>query len=71
LLSIITTFQPDAIALGGGLSGQKEGLIRLLVAYLEKENYGFGDVNSPKAELFASSLGNDAGILGVAALPLR
>ena len=71
LLSIINTFRPDAIALGGGLSGQKEGLVRPLAAYLEKENYGFGGSNSPKVELFASSLGNDAGILGAAALLFR
>lgn len=71
LLSIINIFRPDAIALGGGLSGQKETLINPLVAYLEKQNYGFGGVNSPKVKLFASSLGNDAGILGAAALLLR
>jgi glucokinase len=71
LLSIINAFRPDAIALGGGLSGQKDSLIRPLLAYLENQEYGFGGSHSPKVALFASSLGNDAGILGAAALLMR
>lgn len=71
LLSIINAFRPNAIVLGGGLSGQKDALIKPLERYLEDQNYGFGGVNSPKVKLFASQLGNDAGILGAAALLLR
>jgi glucokinase len=71
LLNITSAFRPEAIVLGGGLSGQKDALIRPLVRYLEERDYGFGGKHSPKVALYVSSLGNDAGILGAAALLLR
>lgn len=71
LLNFINIFRPEAIVLGGGLSGQREALTNPLKAYLEKNGYGFGGVHSPKVEVLVSSLGNDAGIYGAAALTLR
>jgi glucokinase len=67
-LNFINIFRPDVIVLGGGLSGQKDALINPLKAYLENNGYGFGGSHSPKVEVLVSSLGNDAGILGAAAL---
>jgi glucokinase len=67
-LSFINVFRPDAIVLGGGLSGQKESLTKPLQSYLEEKEYGFGGVHSPRVEILVSNLGNDAGILGAAAL---
>ena len=67
-LSFINVFRPDAIVLGGGLSGQKEALTKPLQSYLEEKGYGFGGAHSPKVEILVSNLGNDAGILGAAAL---
>jgi len=69
-LSYINIFRPDAIILGGGLSGQKEALTSPLRKYLEKEQFGFGGERSPAVEILVSKLGNDAGILGAAALLL-
>jgi len=67
-LSYINIFRPDAIILGGGISGQKEALIVPLTKYIEKEHFGFGGEHSPRVRILVSKLGNDAGILGAAAL---
>jgi glucokinase len=69
-LSLINIFRPDALILGGGLSGQKEALTEPLKDYLKKRGYGFGGTISPQVEVLVSRLGNDAGILGAAALCL-
>ena len=67
-LNFINIFRPDAIVLGGGLSGQKEALTKPLEAYIAARAFGFGGSHSPKVEVLVSNLGNDAGILGAAAL---
>jgi len=41
-------------------------LLEALKAYCEKYNYGYK--NAPKTEILTATLGNDAGILGAAAL---
>lgn len=68
IINFLNIFRPDAIVLGGGLSNQKEYLTDAIKGYLEKEHYGFGGDNSPKADILVSNLGNDAGILGASAL---
>jgi glucokinase len=70
-LNFINIFRPDAIVLGGGLSGQKEALTKPLEAYIASHAFGFGGSFSPKAEILVSNLGNDAGILGAAALWMK
>ncbi|MCI1245460.1 MAG: ROK family protein [Bacilli bacterium] len=70
-LNFINVFRPDAIVLGGGLSGQKEALTKPLVAYVASQGFGFGGSHSPKVDIVVSSLGNDAGILGAAALWMK
>lgn len=67
-LNFMNIFRPDAIVLGGGLSGQKEALTRPLTDYVAARAFGFGGSHSPKADILVSNLGNDAGILGAAAL---
>lgn len=59
-------FRPDAIVLGGGISNQKENLIKPLEKRLIEQHYGYKC--TPKVELLIASLGNDAGLLGAAAL---
>jgi glucokinase len=68
LINFINIFRPEAIVLGGGLSGQREALTDPVRAYLEKEGYGFGGIHAPKVDVLVSELGNDAGIYGAAAL---
>lgn len=71
LLNVTSAFRPQAIILGGGLSGQKEALTGPLKDYLEERGYGFGGEHAPKVEIFVSPLGNDAGVIGAASLILH
>jgi Transcriptional regulator/sugar kinase len=68
LLNIINAFRPEIIVIGGGVSAQKEALTAPLIAYLEKNHYGFGGLHAPKVKIVTSEFGNDAGILGAASL---
>ncbi len=69
LLNICNIFRPEAILLGGGISAQKDCLLNLLEPYLEERFYGYRQ--SPKVALKIATLGNDAGIIGAAALVLQ
>ncbi len=55
LNSFENIFQPDAFVIGGAISSQEENLLSLVRAKLDKP-----------ANLFASALKNDAGIIGAA-----
>ena len=66
LLNYCNIFRPDAIILGGGISKQGENLTKPLEEKLAKWNYGFP--GAPKVRILTSALGNDAGMLGAAAL---
>ncbi len=65
-LNYCNIFRPDAIILGGGLSNQREYLTDAITKKLKKFNYGYESTSPVK--VFVSALGNDAGILGAAAL---
>ena len=66
MISLLNIFRPDAFVIGGGVSAQGKNLTDRLKAYCEKYNYGYK--NAPKTEILTATLGNDAGILGAAAL---
>lgn len=66
IMNMLNIFRPDAFILGGGISGQGENLVKPVKEYLEKFDYGYK--NSPRAEILVATLGNDAGIIGAAAL---
>ncbi len=66
LVNVINIFQPQAIALGGGVSAQKENLIKPVKEKVVSEIYGGAD--ALKTELLICELGNDAGIIGAAML---
>ncbi len=66
LVNLINIFQPQAIALGGGVSAQKENLIKPLKEKMINEIYG--GIENLKTELLVCKLGNDAGIIGAAML---
>lgn len=68
LLSFINVFWPDIIVLGGGISGQKEALTDPVNAYLRDHAIDTGKGGVPQPIAVVSTLGNDAGILGAAAL---
>ena len=66
LANIINIFQPEVISLGGGISGEGQSLIDALLPLVRKEQYG-GNLEKQTA-LCIAKLGNDAGIVGAAAL---
>jgi glucokinase len=66
IANIINIFRPEIIILGGGVAAQKENLTTPLQ---EKVNaLCFGGSYGEIARIVTSSLGNDAGIIGAAAL---
>lgn len=66
ILNMLNIFRPDAFVIGGGISAQGENLTKPLKAYCEKFNYGYR--YAPKTDIIVATLGNDAGIIGAAAL---
>ncbi|MDY6367162.1 MAG: ROK family glucokinase [Clostridia bacterium] len=66
IMSMVNIFRPEAFLLGGGISGQGDYLINKIKNYCEKFDYGYK--GTPKPEIVCAKLGNDAGIIGAAAL---
>ncbi len=66
ILNMLNIFRPEAFILGGGVSAQGKYLNDKLKAYCEKFDYGYK--NAPRTEILTATLGNDAGIIGAAAL---
>lgn len=66
IINYCNIFRPQAIILGGGVSSQKEYLTDEIEKRLKEKNYGFK--RTPSVKVLVSNLGNDAGVLGAAAL---
>ncbi len=66
LTNLANEFRPQAIILGGGVCGQGETLLKPLREILSKEL--FAGEKGPQVELLIATLGNNAGLLGAAAL---
>lgn len=63
--NLIVLFQPDAIAIGGGVSHEGENLLQRLQMQLPQ--HLFAD-KLQKTKIVLASLGNDAGIVGAACM---
>lgn len=66
MLNFANIFRPQAIILGGGVCAQGDYLINKLKDYCRERNYGF--LGTPRFDILAAQLGNDAGIIGAASL---
>lgn len=66
ILNMLNIFRPEVFILGGGVSAQGEYLNKKLTDYCEKFDYGYK--MAPKTKIVTAILGNDAGIIGAAAL---
>ena len=66
LASIVNIFQPEVLSIGGGISGEGQFLLDLVVPKVTEEMYG-GDFIKP-TKIVIAELGNDAGIVGAAFL---
>ena len=65
IANIINVFQPEVLCIGGGVSGEKENLLRPLIPLIEKEIYTKD--KKLRTDIRIAELGNDAGIIGAAA----
>ncbi len=68
LINICNVFRPSSIVLSGGIANQGDYLINKVVAYLEKEHYGY--LPEFKVNIKIASLGYNSGIIGAASLLL-
>ena len=69
LTDLINIFQPQVISLGGGVSNEGQSLIDALLPHVREEQYGGAFLTeSELTEIRIAKLGNDAGIIGAAAL---
>ena len=66
ITNIANVFRPEAVILGGGVCAEGDNLILPLKKQLAKDIFA-GD-KGPGVEILIATLGNDAGILGAAAL---
>ncbi len=69
LTNIINIFQPEVLSIGGGISGEGDYLLDMLVPLIRAEVYGQGIV--PGTDIRIATLKNDAGIIGGAVLGLK
>ena len=66
ITNIVNIFQPEVLSIGGGISGEKDNLLKPLVPLVHVEQYGSNLV--PSTRIVIAELGNDAGIIGAAFL---
>ncbi len=66
LMNMMNIFRPQMLILGGGVSGQGDYLINRVKKYCAKYDYGYH--GAPIPEIVIAQFGNDAGIIGAAAL---
>ncbi|MBE6594551.1 MAG: ROK family protein [Ruminococcaceae bacterium] len=66
ITNIVNIFQPEVLSIGGGLSNERENLLKPLIPLIRTERYG-GDL-VPPTRIVIAELGNDAGIIGAAFL---
>ena len=64
--SLVTTFRPDVVLIGGGLSNQREYLMDKLNALLPRYVFASDVIGVPP--ILRATLGNDAGTIGAAFL---
>ncbi len=69
LTNIANIFQPEVLSIGGGVSGEGQFLLDLLIPEIHREIYGQGIVALPK--ICIAQLRNDAGIIGGATLGVK
>ncbi len=68
LTSIVNIFQPEVLCVGGGICNQGETLLGPVREVFDREDYARDCVR--RTRLVRAELGNDAGIIGAALLPL-
>ena len=66
IANVINALQPEAVCVGGGISGQGEKILQPIREIVKAERYSvYADM---QAAILPAALGNDAGIIGAALL---
>ncbi len=66
MINFMNIFRPQAIIIGGGISGEGKYYTDMLADYCREHLYGFR--GAPKVDILTATNGNDAGIIGAASL---
>lgn len=66
--NIINIFQPNILCIGGGVCNEKDYLLKPLLKKISDETYGEETDPAKITQIKIAQLGNDAGIIGAAAL---
>ena len=66
LASMINIFQPEVLSIGGGISGEGDSLVEMILPTVRDQQYGVGFTELTRVCI--AELGNDAGIIGAAFL---
>jgi len=69
LTNMINIFQPQVLCIGGGVCGEGDYLLKPLIKIIRRSEYG-ASTQTNFSEIKIAELGNDAGIIGAAALGL-
>ena len=68
LTNLINIFQPEILSIGGGISGERDNLLKPLLSVIDREQYNRDADRENKTKIVIAELGNDAGIIGAACL---
>lgn len=66
LINMINIFQPEILSIGGGISNERDYLLKPLKEIVDREQYSRH--SEKKTDIRIAMLGNDAGIIGAASL---
>ncbi len=67
LTNMVSVFQPEVLSIGGGISGEGQALVDMVMPVILEERYGSAFL-SEHTQIRIAELGNDAGIIGAAYL---
>ncbi len=67
LTNMVNIFQPQVLCIGGGVCGEGDYLLKPLIKIIRRSEYG-ASTQTNFCEIKIAELGNDAGIIGAAAL---
>lgn len=70
ITNMVNIFQPNVLCIGGGVCNEKDYLLKPLIEIVEKDQYTSGFEKEKRTRICIAELGNDAGIVGAAALGL-
>jgi glucokinase len=69
IVTLINIFRPEIFMIGGGVSHEGEYFIKMIERLVRR--HAFGGKHNKVCPIVAASLGNDAGIVGAAAIAMR